>query len=58
MQSKNEFGKNPSFLRELGTFLLQSKKWWLIPIAVVIILLSILIILGSTAAAPFIYTLF
>lgn len=55
---KHELHKNPSFFRELGQFLLQSKKWWLIPIVVVTLLMGVLIILGGTAAAPFIYTLF
>jgi hypothetical protein len=53
-----ELQNNQSFSRELLTFLAQNKKWYLIPIAVVMVLMGILIILGSTAAAPFIYTLF
>src|SRR5438876_148823 len=35
-----------------------NKKWWLLPIMVVILLLGVLVFLGSTGAAPFIYTLF
>ncbi len=58
MQSKNELRKNPNFFRELVMFMVQSKKWWLVPIVVVILLMGILLILGNTAAAPFIYTLF
>ena len=45
-------------LRELGDFLLYNKKWWLIPIILVLLLVGLLIVLGGTAAAPFIYTLF
>lgn len=54
----DEFKKNPSFLRELVMFIKHNKKWYLIPVAVSILLLGILIVLGSTGAAPFIYTLF
>jgi len=39
-------------------FLKQNKKWWLLPIIIVMLLLGVLIFLSSTAAAPFIYTLF
>ena len=58
MRPQNEFKKNPGFLRELVMFIRHNKKWYLIPIAVSILLLGILIALGSTGAAPFIYTLF
>ena len=58
MKQQNEFRKNPSFLRELVLFIRQNKKWYLIPIIVSILLLGILIALGSTGAAPFIYTVF
>ena len=58
MKQQNEFKKNPSFLRELVMFIKQNKKWYLIPIVISILLLGILIALGSTGAAPFIYTVF
>ncbi|HYE65987.1 MAG TPA: DUF5989 family protein [Pyrinomonadaceae bacterium] len=58
MESRKELKKNQSFLRELGQFLLESKKWWLVPIVIVTLLMGALIVLGGTAAAPFIYTLF
>jgi hypothetical protein len=45
-------------LAEYRDFLLHNKKWWLIPIIVALLLVGVLVILGSTAAAPFIYTLF
>jgi hypothetical protein len=50
--------RNPGLLREVGSFLLRTKKWYLIPIACVILLTCLLMVLGGTAAAPFIYTLF
>lgn len=47
-----------SLLVELWDFLRHNKKWWLTPIIVVLLCFGLLIIFGSTAAAPFIYTLF
>ncbi len=46
------------FLRELAAFMRENKKWWLIPIVVALVLVAALVLLGGTAAAPFIYTLF
>ena len=43
---------------EFVAFLKDNKKWWLAPIIVSIVLLGALVMLGGTAAAPFIYTLF
>lgn len=48
----------PGLVIELWDFLKDNKKWWLLPILVVFLLVGILIVLGGTAAAPFIYTLF
>jgi hypothetical protein len=39
-------------------FMRENTKWWLIPFLIVFGLLAILIVLGSTGAAPFIYTMF
>ena len=58
MKSQYEFKDNPSFFKELVMFIKHNKKWYLIPIVVSILLLGVLIALGSTGAAPFIYTLF
>jgi len=58
MKAPDEFRKNPGFLRELLQFKRHNKKWYLIPIVVSILALGVLIALGSTGAAPFIYTLF
>ena len=58
MKSPDQFKQNPGFFRELVMFLRYNKKWYLIPIVVSILLLGVLIALGSTGAAPFIYTLF
>jgi len=45
--------------REFGEFLMQRKKWWLVPIILVSLLLGALMIFAEgSALAPFIYTLF
>jgi hypothetical protein len=46
------------FAKEFLHFLAHNKKWWLLPIVCVLLLLAVLAILGGTAIAPFIYTLF
>jgi len=46
-------------LRDIFKFLIERKKFWLIPIVIVLVLLGIIIVFGgSTAFAPFIYSLF
>ncbi len=62
--SPNDFQKlatkktSPILLVELWQFLRQTKKWWLFPVVVTLLMLGLLIWMSSTAAAPFIYTLF
>ncbi len=43
---------------EFVHFLMHNKKWWLFPIIILLLLMGILVVLGGTAAGPFIYTLF
>lgn len=50
--------KQVGLLAELWAFLRENKKWWLAPIVISVLLLGGLVLLGGTAAAPFIYTLF
>jgi hypothetical protein len=50
-------GKQLSLLGEFLVFVVENKKWWLIPILLVLALFGLIIILASTGAAPFIYTL-
>ena len=50
--------KQLSLVHEFVLFVTQNKKWWLIPILLVLSLVGLLVVLGSTGAAPFIYTLF
>lgn len=62
-ESKNDFLKQSenrqgSLVTEFWDFLKDNKKWWLAPIIISILGLGLLVLLGGTAAAPFIYTLF
>ncbi len=50
--------KSPSLVSEFLQFIVQNKKWWLIPILLAFGLIGLLVVLSSTGAAPFIYTLF
>jgi hypothetical protein len=46
-------------LTELWAFIRSRKKYWLVPVILVLALFGVLIILaGTSAIAPFIYTLF
>tara|TARA_A100001015_G_scaffold139406_1_gene154573 strand:+ start:2275 stop:2427 length:153 start_codon:yes stop_codon:yes gene_type:complete len=47
------------FFKEFLEFLIERKKYWLIPIIIVLALFGILIVLSQgSAVAPFIYTIF
>lgn len=50
--------KQLSLAQEFLLFVAENKKWWLIPILLVLGLVGLLVVLASTGAAPFIYTLF
>jgi hypothetical protein len=47
-----------SLVSEFWYFLMQNKKWWLLPILLLMGLMGLLVLLSGTGAAPFIYTLF
>jgi len=51
-------GRRSGMLAELVGFLRSNAKWWLVPIVLALLVMAALIVLSSTAAAPFIYTLF
>lgn len=63
MDGKDSFARaaragRSSIVAEFWQYLVQNKKWWLLPIVLVLFLLGALMLLGGTAAAPFIYSLF
>ena len=43
---------------EFMGFMKENAKWWLLPFLIVFGILGLALILGSTGAAPFIYTMF
>ncbi len=46
-------------LKDLWLFIINRRKYWLAPVIAILLLLGILIVFGgSSAIAPFIYTLF
>ncbi|WP_197077346.1 DUF5989 family protein [Lacinutrix sp. Hel_I_90] len=46
-------------LKQLGAFLIEQKKFWLIPIIIVLVLLTVLVLFAENSViAPFVYTLF
>jgi len=51
-------GDQVGLVAEFVDFLKYNKKWWLTPIVLVLMGVGVLVVMGSTAAAPFIYTLF
>jgi hypothetical protein len=62
-EDMNEFEKlgkeeELSLFSEFVLFIKENKAWWMIPILLVLGLVGVLVLLSSTGAAPFIYTLF
>ncbi len=47
-----------SIVQEFLLFIKENKAWWMVPIVVVLGLVGLLVVLSSSGAAPFIYTLF
>ena len=50
--------KRSSFWYEYYYFLKTNKKWWMLPLLFLLLTYGLILVLGSTGAAPFIYTLF
>jgi len=50
--------RRPSLIGEFWQLLRDHKKWWLTPIVIALLVLSLFALLSTSAAAPFIYTLF
>lgn len=46
------------FLKEIISFIFETKKWWLVPILFVLLIIGLLVVFADSAVAPFIYSLF
>jgi hypothetical protein len=47
------------FLKDLWLFMKERKNFWLLPIIIILLLIGLIIVFGgSSAIAPFVYTLF
>jgi hypothetical protein len=63
MSEKCDFARmaeegRPGVISELLRFVVQGKRWWLLPIVLLLLLFGALALFATTGAAPFIYTLF
>jgi hypothetical protein len=47
-----------SAFAQMLTYVFMGRRWWVLPVVLALLLMGILIALGTSAAAPFIYTLF
>lgn len=45
-------------LTDLYRFLMERKKFWLVPVIIALLLIGLLIMASGSAMAPFIYTIF
>lgn len=44
------------FIKDIFNFLMERKKWWLLPIILALLILGLLLIFAeSSAVAPFVY---
>lgn len=50
--------KRPTVVSEFLYLLKTNKKWWMLPLLTIMLGFALLMVLSSTGAAPFIYTLF
>ena len=50
--------KRNDLAAEFLGFLRTNKKWWLAPILLILLVFGALLFLSTTAAAPFIYSIF
>lgn len=46
------------FLKEIFSFIVQTKKWWLAPLLFILLIVGLMVLFADSAVAPFIYSLF
>lgn len=47
-----------NFLKEIFSFIVQTRKWWLAPLLFILLIIGLLVLFADSAVAPFIYSLF
>jgi len=62
-KQRNEFEKEANkppltLWQEFCYLIVEERKWWLVPILLSLLLIALAVAFSSSAAAPFIYTLF
>jgi hypothetical protein len=55
---REALAKPVGVVREVLGFLIQNKKWWLLPVVLVMFVLGGLVMLSGTGAAPLLYSIF
>lgn len=56
---RNRTNLSGDFLKDIWGFLKERKKFWLLPAILVLVFVGVILVVGgSTAVAPFIYTIF
>ena len=50
--------KRAGVIGEYLAFVRHNKKWWLLPILAILLLVSVMVVIGGTAAGPWLYALF
>ncbi|MDP0495795.1 MAG: DUF5989 family protein [Verrucomicrobiota bacterium JB024] len=50
--------RRKSLISELFAFVREHKAYWIAPIILLLLLVGVLVLISSSKAAPFIYTLF
>jgi hypothetical protein len=48
----------PGLLAEMVQYVTSSRKWWVVPVIIALAAAGAMIALGSSVAAPFVYTVF
>ena len=47
-----------SLARESWQFIVETRKWWLLPVCATLALFALLVLLAGSSAAPLVYTLY
>lgn len=59
MSKKTAFGKNKEILWQIFLLILETKKWWLLPLFIILLFLGLFVSLtGNQSILPAIYALF